>query len=191
MAQKDRLEASLKSSEASLQMRDAELNRVTLEYDRAKELHSKALASDSELEAAQTNYLSAKASYDAAAANVLQSKAQLREVLETLYKTTIYSPMDGIVTQLNVELAERVLGSGFSQGTNIMTVADLSNMEAVVDVDENDVVLVSVGDTANVTVDAFGDKVFHGVVTEIGNSAKSEGFGTQEQVVNFSVKIKM
>lgn len=191
MAQKDRLEASLKSSEASLQMREAELNRVQLEYDRAKELHSKALASDSELEAAQTNYLSAKASYDAAAANVLQSKAQLREVLETLYKTTIYSPMDGTVTQLNVELAERVLGSGFSQGTNIMTVADLSNMEAVVDVDENDVVLVSVGDTANVTVDAFGDKVFHGVVTEIGNSAQATGFGTQEQVVNFSVKIKL
>ncbi len=191
MAQKDRLEANLKSSEASLQIRDAELNRVKLEYDRTKELHSKALASDSELETAQSNFLTAKASYDAAAANVLQSKAQLREVLETLYKTTIYSPMDGIVTQLNVELAERVLGSGFSQGTNIMTVADLSNMEAVVDVDENDVVLVSVGDTANVSVDAFGDKIFHGVVTEIGNSAKAAGLGTQEQVVNFSVKIKM
>jgi HlyD family secretion protein len=191
MAQKDRLEASLKSSEASLQMRDAELNRVQLEYDRAKELHSKALASDSELEAAQTNFLSAKASYDAAAANVQQSKAQLREVLETLYKTTIYSPIDGIVIQLNVELAERVLGSGFSQGTNIMTVADLSNMEAVVNVDENDVVLVSVGDTTNITIDAFGDKVFHGIVTEIGNSAISAGFGTQEQVVNFSVKIKL
>jgi HlyD family secretion protein len=191
MAQKDRLEANLKSSEASLQIRDAELNRVKLEYDRTKELHSKALASDSELETAQSNYLTAKASYDAAAANVLQSKAQLREVLETLYKTTSYSPMDGIVTQLNVELAERVLGSGFSQGTNIMTVADLSNMEAVVDVDENDVVLVSVGDTANVSVDAFGDKIFHGVVTEIGNSAKAAGLGTQEQVVNFSVKIKM
>jgi HlyD family secretion protein len=191
MAQKDRLVASLQSSEASLQMRDAELNRVQLEYDRTKELHSKALASDSELEAVQSNYLSAKASYDAAAANVLQSKAQLREVLETLYKTTIYSPIDGIVIQLNVELAERVLGSGFSQGTNIMTVADLSNMEAVVNVDENDVVLVSVGDTTNITVDAFGDKVFHGIVTEIGNSAISAGFGTQEQVVNFSVKIKL
>jgi HlyD family secretion protein len=191
MAQKDRLEASLKSSEASLQMRDAELNRVTLEYDRAKELHSKALASDSELETAQANYLTAKASYDAAAANVLQSKAQLREVMDILYKTTIYSPMDGIVTQLNVELGERVLGSGFSQGTNIMTVADLNNMEAVVDVDENDVVLVSIGDTANVTVDAFGDKIFHGVVKEIGNSAKQTGLGTQEQVVNFSVKIKL
>jgi len=191
MAQKDRLEANLKSAEANLRMSEAELTRIELEYNRVKELHSKGLASNSELENAEANYLSTKASFESAEANVLQSKAQLREVLETLYKTTIYSPMDGIVTQLNVEFAERVLGSGFSQGTNIMTVADLSNMEAVVDVDENDVVLVSVGDTANVKVDAFGDKIFHGVVTEIGNSAKSTGFGTQEQVVNFSVKIKL
>ena len=191
MAQKDRLEANLKSAEANLKMSEAELTRIELEYNRIVELHNKGLASNSELENAEANFLSTKASYESAEANVLQSKAQLREVLETLYKTTIYSPMDGIVTQLNVELAERVLGSGFSQGTNIMTVADLSNMEAVVDVDENDVVLVSVGDTANVKVDAFGDRIFHGVVTEIGNSAKSTGFGTQEQVVNFSVKIKL
>jgi HlyD family secretion protein len=191
MAQKDRLEANLKSAEANLRMSEAELTKIELEFNRVKELHSKGLSSNSELENADANYLSTKASFESAQANVLQSKAQLREVLETLYKTTIYSPMDGIVTQLNVELAERVLGSGFSQGTNIMTVADLSNMEAVVDVDENDVVLVSVGDTANVKVDAFGDRIFHGVVTEIGNSAKSEGFGTQEQVVNFSVKIKL
>jgi HlyD family secretion protein len=191
MAQKDRLEANLKSSEANLKMREAELKRVELEYNRAKELHSKALASDSELETAQTNYLTSKASYESAEANVLQSKAQLREVMDILYKTTIYSPMDGIVTALNVELGERVLGSGFSQGTNIMTVADLNNMEAVVDVDENDVVLISIGDTANVTVDAFGDRVFHGTVKEIGNSAKQTGLGTQEQVVNFSVKVKL
>jgi HlyD family secretion protein len=121
----------------------------------------------------------------------MQSQAQLREVLETLYKTTIYSPMDGTITQLNVELSERVLGSGFSQGTNIMTVSDLSNMEAVVEVDENDVVLISVGDTANVSVDAFGDREFKGIVTQIGNSAQATGFGTQEQVVNFEVKIKL
>ncbi len=190
-AQRDRLEASVKSSEATLMMREAELNKVQLEFDRVKELHSKGLASNSEFEAAQSNYLSTKASYDGAAANVLQSKAQLREVQETLNKTIIYSPIDGIVTQLNVELAERVLGSGFSQGTNIMTVADLSNMEAVVSVDENDVVLVSVGDTANITVDAFTGKEFHGLVTQIGNSAQSTGMGTQEQVVNFQVKIKL
>lgn len=190
-AQRERLEANLKSSEASLRIRQAELNRVTLEYNRMKELHSKGLASDSELETAESNYLTSKASYDGAEANVLQSKAQLREVLETLYKTTLYSPMDGTITQLNVELSERVLGSGFSQGTNIMTVADLSNMEAVVEVDENDVVLVSVGDTALVSVDAFSDEEFKGVVSQIGNSAQSSGFGTQEQVVNFEVKIKL
>jgi len=190
-AQKERLEANLKSSEANLQIRDAELNRVTLEYNRMKELHSKGLASDSELEAAESNFLTSQASYDGAEANVLQSKAQLREVLETLYKTTIYAPMDGTITQLNVELSERVLGSGFSQGTNIMTVADLSNMEAVVEVDENDVVLVSVGDTARVSIDAFGDEEFKGIVSQIGNSAQSTGFGTQEQVVNFEVKIKL
>ncbi len=191
MAQKDRLEANLKSSEASLQMRVAELNKIELEYDRVKELNTKGLSSDSEMENAQANYLGAKASKEVAEANVLQSKAQLREVMDILYKTTIYSPMDGIVTQLNVEFGERVLGSGYSQGTDIMTVADLNNIEAVVDVDENDVVLVSVGDTANISIDAFGDRIFHGVVTEIGNSAKSAGFGTQEQVVNFSVKIKL
>jgi HlyD family secretion protein len=190
-AQKERLEASLKSSEATLRIREAELRRLTLEFDRVKELHKKTLVSDSELETAESNFLSAQASYEQAQANVLQSKAQLREVLETLYKTTIYAPMNGTITQLNVELSERVLGSGFSQGTNIMTVADLNNMEAVVEVDENDVVQVSLGDTATIKVDAFGDKEFKGVITEIGNSAQQVGFGTQEQVVNFQVKIKL
>lgn len=190
-AQKDRLQANLESSEATLKIREAELNRLSLEFERVKELHKKTLVSDAELETAESNYLSAKAYYEQAQANVLQSKAQLREVLETLYKTTIFSPMDGTVTQLNVESGERVLGSGFSQGTNIMTVSDLSNMEAVVDVDENDVVLVSIGDTADIKVDAFGDRIFKGIVTEIGNSAQQSGLGTQEQVVNFQVKIKL
>ena len=190
-AQKQRLEANLQSAEASLKMREAELDRVTLEYNRVKELHSKGLSSDSELETVKSNYLSTKASYEAAQANVLQSKAQLREVLETLYKTTIVSPMDGVVTQLNVELGERVFGAGFSMGTNIMTVSDLRNIEAVVDVDENDVVLVSIGDTATIKVDAFKNKEFKGLVSEIGNSAKTSGLGTQEEVVNFEVKIKI
>lgn len=190
-AQKQRLEANLQSSEANLKMRSAELDKVESDYNRVKELHGKGLSSDSEFEAAKSNYLSTKASYEAAQANVLQSKAQLREVLETLYKTTIVSPMDGVVTQLNVELGERVFGAGFSMGSDIMTVSDLRNIEAVVDVDENDVVLVSAGDTAIIKVDAFKDKEFKGVVSEIGNSAKTTGFGTQEEVVNFEVKIKI
>ncbi len=190
-AQKQRLEANLLSAQANLKMREAELTKVELDYNRVQELHTKGLASDSELEAAKSNYLTTKASYEVAEANVLQSKASLRETLETLYKTTITSPMDGIVTKLNVELGERVLGSGFSQGTDIMTVSDLRNIEAVVDVDENDVVLVSIGDTAKIQVDAFKDLEFVGIVSEIGNSANTTGFGTQNEVVNFEVKIKL
>ena len=190
-AQRDRMKASLKAAKATLKIREAELDRLSKEYARVKELHKKALASDSELETAQSNFLSAQASYEQAEANVMQAEAQLKEIMDTLNKTAIYSPMDGTVTNLNVELGERVLGSGFSQGTNIMTIADLNNIEAVVDVDENDVVLVSIGDTAVVSVDAFGDRTFRGTVTEIGNSAKTSGLGTQEEVVNFEVKIKL
>lgn len=191
VAQRQRAEANLQSAKANLNMRKAELDKVEQDYNRIKELHSKKLASDAELENVKSLYLSSKAMYEGATANVLQSEAALKETLEQLYKTTIYSPISGTITQLNVELGERVLGSGFSQGTNIMTVSDLSSMEARVEVDENDVVLVSLGDTAKVKVDAFGDKRFTGIVTQIGNSAKSSGFGTQEQVVNFEVRIRL
>ncbi len=190
-AQKERLEANLQSANSNLKIRDAELRRIESELRRVKELHDKNLVSDAELEIIQTNYLSAKASYESAVAMITQSEAQLREVLEMLYKTTIYSPLDGIVTNLKVEVGERVLGSNFTQGTELMTVADLNNMEAVVDVDENDVVLVSIGDTAEIKVDAIRDKIIKGIVTQIGNSAKTKGFGTQEEVVNFEVRIKL
>lgn len=191
IAARDRANANLQGSKATLAMRKAELDKLTSDYNRVKELHAKSLASDAELEAAKSSYLSASASYDAAQANVSQMEAALKEATEQLNKTTIYSPMSGTITKLNVELGERVLGSGFSQGTDMMTVSDLRNIEASVDVDENDVVLVSIGDTAQIKVDAFGDRIFKGKVTEIGNSAISEGIGTQEQVVNFDVKIKL
>jgi len=191
VAQREKAEAMLQSSKASLAQRDAELTKVEADYNRAKELHSKGLSSDSELESAKSIFISTRAMYQSAQANVMQSEANLRESTDQLSKTAIYSPMDGTITQLNVELGERVLGSGFSQGTNIMTVSDLGNMEATVDVDENDVVLISIGDTANVKVDAFSNKVFRGTVTQIGNSAQSAGLGTQDQVVNFGVRIKL
>jgi HlyD family secretion protein len=191
VAQQERAEANLQSADATLSMRKAELDKITQDYNRMKELHGKSLASDSELETAKSNYLSTKAQYESAEANVLQNKASLKEIIEQVKKTTIYSPIDGVVTKLNVELGERVLGSGFSQGTDIMTVSDLTNIEATVEVDENDVVLISVGDTASIKVDAFGDRIFKGVVTQIGNSAITSGLGTQEQVVNFEVRIKL
>jgi HlyD family secretion protein len=191
VAQKERAQANLQASQADLQMRKATLDKVTSDYNRLKELHGKSLASDAELETAKSNYLSSKAQYDAAEANVLQNKASLKEIIDQLNKTTIYSPIDGVVTQLNVELGERVLGSGYSLGTDIMTVSDLTNIEARVEVDENDVVLISKGDTARIKVDAFRDRVFEGIVTQIGNSAITSGLGTQEEVVNFEVRIKL
>jgi HlyD family secretion protein len=191
LAQKQRADAALQSAKAGLSQRKAELDKVASDYKRVKELHAKNLVSDSEIEATKSQYLSVQAMYEGAQASVLQSDAALREALEQLYKTTITSPMNGTVSILNVELGERVLGSGFSQGTDLMTVSDLANMEAIVDVDENDVPLITVGDTSRIKVDAFGDRVFSGVVTQIGNSAKQSGFGTQEQVINFEVKIKL
>lgn len=191
MAQKQRAVASLQSARSNLAMRKATLDKVLLDYNRMIEMNKKKLASDSELEQAKSNYLTSKASLEASQGDVMQMEASLREINEQLNKTTINSPMDGTVGGLNVELGERVLGSGFSQGTTLMTIADLNNMEATVEVDENDVVLISIGDTANIKVDAFGDRQFLGIVTEIGNAAKTTAQGTQEQVVNFDVKIKI
>ena len=191
VAQNERLEANLQSAKANLKMREAELTKVELDYNRIKELYSKGLSSDSELETSRSNYLSTKAAYQAAEANVAQSEASLKEIMDQISKTAIRSPMDGVVTKLNVELGERVFGAGFSMGSDIMTISDLRNIEAVVEVDENDVVLVSVGDTATIKVDAFKDQEFAGIVSEIGNSANTTGLGTQQEVVNFEVKIKL
>ncbi len=191
VAQNERLEANLQSAKANLKMREAELTKVELDYNRIKELYSKGLSSDSELETSRSNYLSTKAAYQAAEANVAQSEASLKEIMDQISKTAIRSPMDGVVTKLNVELGERVFGAGFSMGSDIMTISDLRNIEAVVEVDENDVVLVSVGDTATIKVDAFKDQEFTGIVSEIGNSANTTGLGTQQEVVNFEVKIKL
>jgi HlyD family secretion protein len=190
-AQVQQSEANLNQAKASLLQAKANLDKLTSDYNRTKELYAKKLASESDLETAKSNYLSAEGSFDAANANIQQTQAALKVQNDALRKCTIYSPMAGIVTQLNMELGEKVLGSGFSQGTNIMTVSDMNNIQAVVDVDENDIVLVHVGDTARVKVDAFGDRVFRGLVQQVGNSAITTGTGTQDQVVNFEVKIKL
>ncbi|KUG25798.1 putative membrane fusion efflux protein [hydrocarbon metagenome] len=191
LAQRDRVKAQLESAKANLKVREANLIQVKAEYERMRELFEKGLASDQELEISRSNYLQSEGQYESQKASVTQAEGSLRESEENLAKTAIYSPLNGTVSALNVELGERVLGSGFSQGTNIMTVADLDKMEATVDVDENDVVLVSVGDTARVRIDAFRGREFLGVVTQIGNSAKTSGFGTQDEVVNFEVKIRL
>ncbi|MFA7289183.1 MAG: efflux RND transporter periplasmic adaptor subunit [Melioribacteraceae bacterium] len=189
LAQKNRAEASLQQSRASLNSRKAALDQVEMDYKRYQALFEKGLASDAEIQNSKSSYLQRLGEYNSQQAMVVQAEAALKEANETLYKTTIYSPINGTISKLNVELSERVLGSGFSPGTSLLTVADLSQIEANVEVDENDVVLVSVGDTAKISIDAFGEKVFKGVVTQIGNSALSTGLGTQDEVVNFEVKV--
>lgn len=188
-AQRNNTAARLDQSKASLSSTKAQLDKVESDYKRVQGLFQKKLASDSELETAKSAYLQTLGSYESQKSFVVQSEAALKEANETLNKTYVYAPMNGTISKLSVELAQRVLGSNFSPGTEILTVADLSQMEARVDVDENDVVLISVGDESKVKVDAFGDKEFKGKVTQIGNSAVSRGLGTQDEVVNFQVRV--
>ena len=190
-AQKNRAEASLAQARSQLNVRKANLDQIESEYKRVQGLFDKGLASDADIEVARSNYLQRKGEYAGQQSLVQQTEASLNEAVENLNKTYIYSPLDGTVSKLDIELGERVLGSGYSPGTELLTVADLTKMEATVNVDENDVVLVSVGDTANVKIDAFGDRMFHGIVTQIGNTAVTTGSGSQDEVVNFEVKIKL
>ncbi len=162
----------------------ANVSRTEPEFIRVETLFKKGMVSQAEFDQARAAYDQSKAAY-------AQSNASLNQAEESLRKTTIVSPMDGTVSQLNSELGERVLGTVQFQGTDVMTIADLSRMEARVDVSENDVVLVSIGDTARISVDAFPDRKANAVVYEIANTATSKGLGTQEEVTNFMVKMRV
>ncbi|MGE5315744.1 MAG: efflux RND transporter periplasmic adaptor subunit [Acidobacteriota bacterium] len=190
-AQTDRAEAGLASAKATLNLQAANLEKANSEYKRAQELFGKKLVSDQDYIAAKTAYQAAKSQYESAQAGVAQAGASLRDAKESLHKTSIYAPMDGTISQLNSELGERVSGSSFTQGTEIMTVADLAMMEARVDVGENDVVLIHIGDTARVTVDAYSERKLKGIVYEIANTATTTGLGSQNEVTNFVVKIRV
>ncbi|MHB1049336.1 MAG: efflux RND transporter periplasmic adaptor subunit [Bacteroidota bacterium] len=190
-AQVDRAEAGLASAKASLNQQKANLEKAVSEFKRAEELFAKNLLSEQEYITAKTALSSSKAQNESAQAGVRQAEASLRDARESLAKTAIYAPMNGTVSQLLSELGERVSGSSFTQGTHIMTVADLTAMEARVDVGENDIVMISIGDTARITIDAFPDQKFNGIVYEIANTATSKGLGTQDEVTNFQVKIRV
>ncbi len=169
---------------AILSQAKAGLTRSEPDYRRVESLFKKGLASQSEYDQARAAYEQAKASFE-------QAQASLEQAEENLRKTTVFSPMDGTVSQLNSEKGERVLGTQQFQGTDVMTIADLSRMEARVDVSETDVILVTVGDTARISIDAFPDKKVNALVYEIANTATSKGLGTQEEVTNFQVKMRI
>jgi HlyD family secretion protein len=162
----------------------ADLNRVT-------ELQKKNFATREEFDRVKAAYQTAAGRYAAQKADYERAKAALQQTQASASRTVIYAPMDGVVTYLGVELGEKVVGTAQMQGTEMMRIADLNTMNAWVEVDENDVAMIKLGDTAKINVDALRDQVFRGVVYEISHSAKVSAQGTQEEVVNFEVRIRM
>jgi HlyD family secretion protein len=189
VSQRDRSLASISSSRARQSQSEAQFVQAELSFNRSKQLYNEQTISKSEFEQAQATYTVAKSEVDAARFAVVSAEAALKEANENLTKTSIYAPMSGTVSMLLVELGERVAGTNLMAGTEMLRVADLSRMEAQVEVNENDIVRVGLGDTALVEVDAYLDRKFKGIVTEIANSAKTTAAATADQVTNFDVKI--
>ncbi|GET46651.1 efflux RND transporter periplasmic adaptor subunit [Capnocytophaga felis] len=181
--------AGLETVKASLQQAEASLKESEESYKRSKILYEKGVISKSDWEKATSAYDIAKANRESARYNVQSAMASVTESRDNLRKTTIFSPTDGTISKLSVELGERVVGTVQMTGTEIMRVADLSRMEVEVDVNENDIVKVSVGDSVNVEVDAYLKKVFKGTVTNIANTANATA--SVDQVTNFKVKIRI
>jgi len=188
ISQKDRSLAAISSARARLAQAEAQFIQAELSFNRTKQLYDEQTISKSEFEQAEASYSVAKAEVDAAKYSVISTEASLKEANENLVKTSIYAPMSGTVSMLLVELGERVAGTGMMAGTELLRVADLSRMEAQVEVNENDIPRVDIGDTATIEVDAYVDYKFRGIVTEIANSAKTTGVSA-DQVTNFDVKI--
>ncbi|MFO7755484.1 MAG: efflux RND transporter periplasmic adaptor subunit [Bacteroidales bacterium] len=188
MSMRDRARAALESAKARLTQAKAQFMQAELSYERNKQLYEERTISESEFEQAQASYRVAEAEVQAAEFSVKSAEASLDEASENLTKTTVYAPMSGTISLLLVEQGERVVGTEMMSGTEVLRIADLSRMEAQVEVNENDIIKVSLNDTAIIEVDAYLDHKFKGVVTEIANSAKTTA-ASSDQVTTFDVKI--
>lgn len=189
--------ANLANSKARLTQVKANFTSIKANFDRNKKLFEQGTISQQEFDASKAQYESTLADIEATEENVRASEfsinsaeAGLKESNDNLKRTTIYSPVNGIISKLNVELGERVVGTSQMAGTEIMRIANLNDMEVNVEVNENDIVRVNLNDTAEIEVDAYLDRKFKGIVTEIANSANTVGQST-DQVTNFSVKIRI
>jgi HlyD family secretion protein len=183
-------EANLKASQAQNTMSKASLDKATSEMKRYEDLYRTKLVSDSQYIDVKTAYDVAVASYESAKYQADNAKANLARAEEDLSKTTISSPLDGTISKLNSQLGERVVGTATYQGTEVMTISDLNDMEARVDIGEIDVVLIAVGQKARLEVDSFRDRKFTGIVSDIANTAKSAGSG-QTDATKFEVRIRV
>lgn len=184
-----RSQAGLQNVRANYAQSEASLKEAKANYDRNKILFERGVISKAEWDKIVAAYEMAEASKNAAFYSMQSAAATVTEATDNLSRTSIYAPMRGTISKLDVELGERVVGTQQMAGTEIVRVADLSNMEVVVDVNENDIVKVSVGDSTIVEVDAYLKREFKGIVTEISNSA-IEGL-TADQVTNFKVKVQI
>jgi HlyD family secretion protein len=181
--------ASLSTARAGLSQSEAQLKEAKANYDRNKRLFDKGVISKSEWDKIVSAYEVAQAGKQSAYFNVQSAGATVTEARDNLNRTTIYAPVDGTISKLDAELGERVVGTQQMTGTEILRVANLNNMEVEVDVNENDIVKIEIGDEADIEVDAYLKRKFKGVVTSISNSAAA-GL-TADQVTNFKVKVRI
>lgn len=189
--------ASIGNSKQMLKQAQATFDNQQSIYKRDKALYDNKVITAAEFEAARASYQGAEAALEAAKQNVIgstyglaQSSASVKEAGDNLVKTTIYSPVDGVVSKLSIQKGERVLGTQQFAGTEIMTISDLSQLDVNVDVNENDINRIQLGDSSKIQVDAFLGKDFTGIVTEIGSSANVVGTNA-DQVTNFTVKVRI
>jgi HlyD family secretion protein len=184
-------EAAISAARATNLQQKATMMKTEQDLKRADDMYNKKTISIQEYNTAQAAYDVAKNTFESSLHEIERAQAGSSQARDQLSKTTIYSPIDGTVTILNSKLGERIVATNQFAGTEVMRVADLGHMEARVDVNENDVVNVKIGDKANVKVDAYGDRKFHGTVYQIANTGTTTGAGTQEEVTNFQVKIRI
>lgn len=184
----DQATAALNGSKAQFSQQEASLRQAKLHFERSKLLLEKGAIALSEYEEAESSFKIAERVLESARYQVQSATASVREARENLAKTSIYSPMDGIISRMMVEKGERVVGTSQMAGTEILRVADFSRMEISVEINENDIIKVERGDTASVEIDAFKGQKFSGIVTQVANSAKSTGY-LSEQITSFEVNI--
>src|SRR5213082_387525 len=184
-------EAAISAAKATNLQQKATMLKTEQDLKRAEDMYAKKTISIQEYNNAQAASDVAKNTFESSLHEIERAQAGSSQARDQLSKTTVYSPINGTVTILNSKLGERIVATGQFAGTEVMRVADLSRMQAVIDVNENDVPNVKIGDKAHVKIDAYGDRKFKGTVAQIGNTGKTTGSGTQEEVTNFEVKINL
>ena len=186
----ERAEASLNSSLANLLMAEAQFQESQQNFNRNKKLLESEAISIADFEKIESQYKVSKLNVESAKYAIISSEASVKEAKENLAKTKIYAPKNGTISRLNVEIGERVVGTAQMSGTEILSLANLNEMEVVVEVNENDILNVEIGDKVDIEVDALANQNFKGVVSEIANSADYVGISA-DQLTTFKVKIEI